>query len=312
MDSFYIAFNAVMPITFLVVFGYYLKQKDYLDKNTISKLNKICFKVFLPVLTFNNITKANIKEIFDIKLLSYAVISIVFTVIALNFIVNLFEKDKKKQGSIIQGIYRSNFVILGLPLTNHIAGTSGSAITSILIMVVIPVFNILAVIILATHSGKNKNIRQVFADILKNPLIIASVMAIVFSVLDLKLPTFADKIIADISKLGGVLPMIVLGGMLDLSQIYSNFLNIIISVLGKLILVPIVFIPIAILIGFRDEKMISLIALYCSPTAVSSAIMAGQMGCDEELAAQIVIFTTVFSCLTIFCWVFLLSYLNFI
>ncbi|EHL17966.1 hypothetical protein HMPREF9628_00564 [Peptoanaerobacter stomatis] len=312
MESFYIAFNAVAPISFLVIFGYYLKEKKYLAKETISNLNKLCFNIFLPVLTFSNILHTNVREIFDIKLFIYVFISIIAMVVALSMIVPFIEPDSKKQGALIQGIYRSNFVILGIPLTNHIAGNAGAFVASILIMVVIPMYNMLAVIVLATHSGRNTDLKNVLKEIVKNPLIIASILAIILSLLNVKMPQFVDKIILDLAKIGGVLPMIMLGSMLDFKKISSNIRNIFIGVFGRLILMPLIFLTIAIALGFSSEKIVALIAMYCAPTAVSSALMAEQMGCDYELAAQIIIFTTVISCFTIFLWVFTLDFLKFI
>ena len=212
---------------------------------------------------------------------------------------------------MIQGIYRSNFVILGIPLTSHIAGEKASAIAAILIMAVIPMYNFMAVIILSIYGGKSKiNIKEIAVQVIKNPLIIASLAGILISVIELKLPIYIDKAVVDLSKLGGVLPMFLLGADLDFSSISSNMKDLIITISGKLFFVPLIFLNLAINLGFSSEKIVALIAVYCAPIAVSSAIMAQQMGCDSELSTQLVVFSTVASCLTIFLWVFTLSLLK--
>ena len=311
MDSFNISFNAIAPITLIVIMGYLLKKYKFLDKPTIRNMNSLCFKFFLPILTFSNIIHTNVKEIIDTNLLIYIVLSIIIIIIISIIIVPFFEKDRKKQGSMIQGIYRSNFVILGIPLTSHIAGEKASAIAAILIMAVIPMYNFMAVIILAIYGGKSKiNIKEIAVQVIKNPLIIASLAGILISVIELKLPIYIDKAVVDLSKLGGVLPMFLLGADLDFSSISSNMKDLIITISGKLFFVPLIFLTLAIKLGFSSEKIVALIAVYCAPIAVSSAIMAQQMGCDSELSTQLVVFSTVASCLTIFLWVFTLSLLK--
>lgn len=311
MDSFNISFNAIAPITLIVIMGYLLKKYKFLDKHTIKNMNSLCFKFFLPILTFSNIIHTNVKEIIDTNLLIYIVLSIIIIIIISIIIVPFFEKDRKKQGSMIQGIYRSNFVILGIPLTSHIAGEKASAIAAILIMAVIPMYNFMAVIILSIYGGKSKiNIKEIAVQVIKNPLIIASLAGILISVIELKLPIYIDKAVVDLSKLGGVLPMFLLGADLDFSSISSNMKDLIITISGKLFFVPLIFLTLAIKLGFSSEKIVALIAVYCAPIAVSSAIMAQQMGCDSELSTQLVVFSTVASCLTIFLWVFTLSLLK--
>lgn len=311
MDSFNISFNAIAPITLIVIMGYLLKKYKFLDKHTIKNMNSLCFKFFLPILTFSNIIHTNVKEIIDANLLIYVVLSIIIIIIISIIIVPFLEKDRKKQGSMIQGIYRSNFVILGIPLTSHIAGEKASATAAILIMAVIPMYNFFAVIILSIYGGKNKiNIKEIAVQVIKNPLIIASLTGILISIIDITLPVYIEKAVVDLSKLGGVLPMFLLGADLDFSSVSSNIKDLVVTISGKLFFVPLIFLNLAINLGFSSEKIVALIAVYCAPIAVSSAIMAQQMGCDSELSTQLVVFSTVASCLTIFLWVFTLSLLK--
>ena len=310
MGSFFIAFNAVMPVVLLVVFGYFLKQQGYFSKTTIAQLNKLCFDLLLPIVTFNNIRRTNINEVFDLRFVLYTAGSILSAIFFLVIIVPLFEKDRKKQGVIIQGTFRSNFVMLGIPLSSYIAGENSAVLASMLIMVIIPIFNAAAVVLLSIYGGCTVNKKKLIMDVLKNHMIIASILGIIISLLHPPIPHFLDKSLTDIGKVGSVFPIIVLGAMLDFSKISANFKNLLITVAGKLIGMPLIFITLAVHLGFRAHEIVALIALYGSPTAVISAVMAEQLGCDHDLAAQVVIFSTVISCITIFCIVFILSFLK--
>ena len=284
MGSFFIAFNAVIPVVLLVGFGYFLKRQGYFSKATITPLNKLCFDLLLPIVTFNNIRKINLNEVFDLRFVLYAAGSILAAIFLLVVIVPLFEKDKKKQGVIIQGIFRSNFVMLGIPLSSYIAGENSAALASMLVMVIVPIFNAAAVVIFSIYGGCTVNKKKLVSDVLRNHMVIASGL--------------------------GIFPIIVLGAMLDFSKVSANFKNLSITVAGKLIGMPLIFITLAIYLGFRTNEIVALIALYGSPTAVISAVMAEQLGCDHELAAQVVIFSTIVSCITIFGIVFVLSFLK--
>ena len=265
MGSFFIAFNAVIPVVLLVGFGYFLKRQGYFSKATITPLNKLCFDLLLPIVTFNNIRKINLNEVFDLRFVLYAAGSILAAIFLLVVIVPLFEKDKKKQGVIIQGIFRSNFVMLGIPLSSYIAGENSAALASMLVMVIVPIFNAAAVVIFSIYGGCTVNKKKLVSDVLRNHMVIASGLGIIMSS---------------------------------------------ITVAGKLIGMPLIFITLAIYLGFRTNEIVALIALYGSPTAVISAVMAEQLGCDHELAAQVVIFSTIVSCITIFGIVFVLSFLK--
>jgi len=312
MGSLFVAINAVMPAVLLVAFGYFLRQQRYFNQNTIAQLNKLCFDLLLPIVTFNNIRKTNVSALFDISFVLYAAVSIVAAIALLVIIIPLFEKDRKKQGVMIQGIFRSNFVMLGIPLSTYIAGEDSAALASMLIMVIIPIFNGAAVIICSIYGGCAVNKKKLILNVLKNHMIIASVLGILASFTHPTVPGFLDKALLDIGKAGRVFPIIVLGAMLDFSQMSVNFRNVLITIAGKLIGMPLLFIPLAIYLGFSSQEIVALIALYGSPTAVISAVMAEQLGCDAELAAQVVVFSTVASCVTIFAIVFLVSFLKII
>jgi len=310
MGSFLVAFNAVMPVVLLVGFGYFLRQQGYLSKTTIAQLNKLCFDLLLPIVTFNNIRRINLNEIFDLRFVLYAAGTILAAIFLLVIIVPFFEKDRKKQGVIIQGTFRSNFVMLGIPLSSYIAGENSSVLASMLIMVIIPVFNAAAVVLLSIYGGYIVNKKRLIIDVLKNHMIIASVLGIIVSLLHFPVPLFLDKSLTDIAKTGSVFPIIVLGAMLDFAKVSANVRNLLITVSGKLIGMPLIFLTLAIYLGFDSDEIVALVALYGSPTAVISAVMAEQLGCDRELAAPGVIFSTVISCITIFGIVFILSFLK--
>ena len=116
MENFILSFNVVTPLFLIMSLGYYLKYIKLLDKQTLNVMNSVCFKIFLPILLFFNIYQSDVKSSFNINLIIFSVSSIVILFIILCFLIPKIEKDNKKRGVMIQGIFRSNFVIFGMPI----------------------------------------------------------------------------------------------------------------------------------------------------------------------------------------------------
>ena len=143
MENFILSFNVVTPLFLIMSLGYYLKYIKLLDKQTLNIMNSVCFKIFLPILLFFNIYQSDVKSSFNINLIIFSVSSIVILFIILCFLIPKIEKDNKKRGVMIQGIFRSNFVIFGMPIATSIYGEGNIGTTALLIAVIVPLFNLL-------------------------------------------------------------------------------------------------------------------------------------------------------------------------
>lgn len=302
------AFSVVFPLFAMMVLGYFLRQIKMVDDSSLKVFNNVVFRVFLPCLLFMNVYQTDIGKVFNPKLLIFAVSAILLVTIILFIIIPVIEKDKRKIGVMIQGIFRSNFVLFGLPVTVSLFGQENAGAASILIAVIVPLFNLLAVVTLEVFRGSKKiNFLKIIKGIISNPLIIASALALVLLLLGVKLPEIILKPLGEISKIATPLSLVILGGTFDFSALGGNVKNLVIAVLGRLIIVPGLVIPAAIYFGFRGVELGAILTMISSPTAVSSFAMAQQMDGDADLAAQIVVATTGFCILSIFMWVFVLK-----
>ena len=312
MDNLILSFNVIFPLFVTMALGYILKQLKMFDEKTLKIMNNLVFKVFLPILLFNNIYNTNLKDSFNIKLLSFCIISVIISFLLVTLIVPIIEKNNKKRGVMIQGIFRSNFVLFGLPVAISLFGEGQAGVIAILISVVVPMFNMLSVIALEIFRGGSINIKKIIKGIITNPLIIASALGLSMLLLNIKFPIFITKSISDISKIATPLSLILLGGSFNFCDIKTHIKQTSICVLGKLILLPIIMIPIGIYLGFRNIELVGIMLIFASPTAVSSFTMAQKMDGDDDLAAQIVVFTSAFCIITVFLWIFILKQFSFI
>ena len=312
MNNLIFSINVILPLVIEMALGQILRSTDVIDGNTSKKMNSAIFKLFLPVLIFYNVYTSEIADVFNAKLILYAVLSIFILVGILAAAVPLFEKDKKKIGVIIQGIFRSNFVIFGVPLSIALSGNSISGTVSVLVACVIPTFNLLAVIVLESFKGDKPDFKKILLGIASNPLIISSILGFVFLFAKIKIYAPVESTLKGIAASATPLALIILGASIDIKKIRGNTKQIAAAVTGRLIVVPAIFLSLAAILGFRNGYLAILIALYASPGAVSSYPMASQMGADGELAAQIVMMQTCLCSVTVFLFIFILKHLGLI
>lgn len=311
MSNFLVALYAVLPMFIMLAIGFIVRKINVIEESYISILNKIVFNVFFPFLMFNNIYAFDISAEFNAYLLLYAVIAVaVIYGLSVGFAL-LFEKSNKSRGALIQAIYRSNFVLMGLPIVGNIFGNGRLGMTSMLVTVIVPMYNILAVITLEVFRGESVKITKILKGIAKNPLIIGSLAGILAAVSGIKLPEIAESVISDMASAATPLALIVLGASFKFASIKLYRKNLIAVIFARLIIVPALSLSVAVIIGFRGIDLVSLIGIFASPCAVSSYTMARQMDSDYELSAGTVVFTTMLSCFTLFAWIYFLKEFGF-
>ena len=317
MENLVTSFEAVLPLFLCILLGMLLRRIGMLEEKTRQDLNKLCFKVFLPIYLFNNIYEIkDISAVFDLRLILFACVGLIVAFLLMMLIVPRLEKENARRGVMIQAMFRSNFALFGLPLAETLCGDIVGP-TSLLLGLTVPIFNILAVISLETFRGGKPSAKKMLRGIVTNPLIIASVLGIVFYCLKVYagfvLPTALHKSV--IVKLGNVatpLSLIALGSQFVVSSVKAFRWQLALTVVVRLVLLPLTMICIGVMMGFRNEFLVPIMIMFGAPTAVSSYPMAQQMGGDGDLAAASVVFTSGFAILPIFLFIFTLKSLGLI
>lgn len=312
MENFIISVQVVIPLFLSISFGYFLKRVGVLEEEMLFKLNTMVFRAFFPLLMFNNIYQADIGKVIDVSLILFAVLFVLLMTMALLWIVPRIEKQNNRRGVLIQAIYRSNFIIFGLSLVTTLYGSEHTGSVAVLVAIIIPIFNVIAVVVLEMFRGNAIQLGRVIRGVIKNPLIVGAVCGIVASFIKLPIPAVVAATIDDFASVTTPLALIVLGGTFRFSAYHKFLKPLVIGVLGRLVIVPGIGVPIAIYLGFRGAPLMGLLAMLGSPTAISSFPMAEQMGGDGELAGQLVVFTSAFSIITIFLWIFCLKQWGFL
>lgn len=307
MENLILSLNTVVPLFLLMMLGYFLKRIKLMPESILTQLNKLVFNVFLAASLFYNIYTTKLEDAWSTNAVVYIVVSVVLIFLLLLLIVPRFEKDKRKASVMIQSVYRSNIIVLGIPIVNELCGEGNGGLMSIIIALVIPMYNIISIFIFAFMGEDKPKISATLLKIAKNPLIIGSLLGILFITTGLKLPYILEKSVSSVASVSTPLALIVLGGFFDFKKLSGNVKQLVFSISARLVFVPLIFLGTAVFLGFRDSDLITMLATFCSPSAVTSFTMAKQMGADADLAAQTVVLGTLFSIATMFLWIFSLK-----
>lgn len=311
MSEFLFSLNVTMPIFLVMVIGWALKQIGMLDDHFVSVANKFNFKVTLPFMVFQDIAAVNIREVFDLKFVLFCAISTSVCFWGIWGAVKLFLKDKSLRGAFVQASFRSSAAVMGLAFISNIYGSS--AMGPLMIIGAVPLYNIYSVLVLTfeadTETKDTGKIKEACINIVKNPIIIAIALGLVASFFQIDFPVVVDKTIANVAKMAAPLALIALGagfeGKKALAKIKPTFWASAI----KLVIQPLIFLPIAVKLGFTGEQLIAILIMLAAPATPSCYIMAKNMKNDGVLTASIVVMTTLLAAFTLTGWIYLLKLL---
>ncbi len=307
--------NATIPIFLMMVLGFWLKKINFLDANTTSKLNQLVFKIFLPALVFMDLRKEDVTLIWDTKLVLFCFVVTILTILAA-VVVSLVSKDRAERGEIIQAAYRSGAATLGIVFMTNIY--DNSTMVALMIIGSVPLYNIVAVAVLYLASPDNSNQskaalwKNTLKNVVTNPIIIGIVLGLLCSVFKLPLAPVFSKTITYLGNMASPLALIALGASFEFLDVKEKWKETLVITCSKLLLWCIIFLPIAIHMGFRDEKLVAILVMLGSATTSSCFIMAKNLGHKGAISSCAVMVTTLVSSFTLTLWLFMLKMGGFI
>ena len=310
-SNFIVAVSAVVPMFCLMAIGAFVKFQKWLTEEELNHMNRMVFRVFFCCMMFHSIYTTELATSFRPKLMLFGACGVLIIFFLLMLIIPRIEPDNKRRGVLVQAIFRSNFVLMGVPIVANIFGDENIAVSTMMIAIIVPMYNILAVFALETFRNGRFALLPILKDIFKNPMILGGIAGAALLILGVEVPKPVLKPIGQISAATTPVALIILGASFRLGATHEHRKQLLGAVFGRLILVPAVVLSTAAYVfGFTGIEFVTLIAIFASPCAVVSFAMAQQMGGDSELAANCVVFTSGLSCLTIFCWILLFKTLG--
>lgn len=310
MNNLILTVNAVLPIFLLMIVGYICKQTALVTPGCVKEMNKLVFKIFLPVSLAKSLMNMDANIGGRVPMVAACMIGIFAIFLASMFVIPKLVPENERRGVMVQALFRGNCAILGVPLGEALFPGGDGGVIAMMIMATVPLFNVLAVFTLEYFRGGTCNFKKVLLGVLKNPLIWGCAIGFAIGRLPFDMPQFALSTVDKLAGMASPLALFTLGATIDLKKLGSNARILFWGVSSRLVFIPAALLAVSILLGFRGAEIVALLIAFATPSAVSSYTMAAQMDGDAELAAQMVMLTSVFSSLTIFLFVFVMKSLG--
>lgn len=304
MENLIFSLNATIPIFLMMLLGMLFRKLGWMDEVFAAKMNKFVFLVPLPVLLFEQMATVDFSEVWDIKFILFCFVVTAIS-ITISTLISLLWKDRSIKGEFIQATYRSSAALLGIAFIQNIYGTVGMA--PLMIIGSVPLYNIMAVVVLSVFKPGNNSfdkalVKKTLKGIATNPIIIGIVAGFVWSALKLPMPLILHKTVSSIGATATPMGLMSMGATFEMKKATSKMKPTLVAVFMKLIGFCAILLPVAAMLGFRNEQLIAILVMLGSATTVSSFVMARSMGHEGTLSSGVIMMTTLLSAFTLTMW----------
>ncbi|MBR4578883.1 MAG: AEC family transporter [Oscillospiraceae bacterium] len=305
MNPMALAFNAVFPLLAFMLLGLALGRRNILDRATTTGINRLMFRLCLPLGIFQSIYSADMRRDFDLTLALFVVISGAVLFVLISLAVKRRKEAADVAPVMVQGVHKSNYVLLGLPIAASFFG-SEIGMVAVLVAVITPLVNICATIAFeSARGGEQRHDGLYYWHMLKkivlNPLVLSSLLGLLANFSGLKLPAvILEGVISKLAAIATPAAMMALGAGFDFKSMKKWAGQLAFVCLGKLIIMPLILVPLAVWLGIRGANLLAVLIFSGAPTAVNSYSTAVSMGGNEELAGEVVAVTSLLSVFTLF------------
>lgn len=315
MDNLIYSFNATVPVFIVIVAGYLLKKAGWINEGFITSANKINFNITLPALLIQDMMNNDFLQKFDLSYVLYCAIVSSISFFGTWIITKAVMRDKTIIGEFVQAAYRSSAAVLGTAFVLNIYGDTG--MVPLMILGAVPLYNIYAVWILTAECPEKdtehtKTIKTTLKGIVTNPIILSIIVGVILSVLQVDFPKMIDSTISNFARLTTPLALLAIGGSFEFGKAIAKVKPAMAAAFLKLVGWSVIFLPLAVWLGYRDAKLMAVVIMLASPTTPSCYIMAKSMKSEGTLTSSVIVLTTMCSAFTITAIIFVLKSLNYL
>lgn len=314
MKDLIFSLNATVPVFTMILLGMLLKKIGWIDQDFASKMNKFVFLIPLPVLVFEDLATLDFDKLWDTKFVLFCFFVTIVSILIVT-IISFFIKRKDNQGEFIQASYRSSAALLGIALIQNIYGKATMA--PLMIIGSVPLYNIMAVIVLSLFSPERKTFNKevlikTCQGIITNPILIGIGIGLLWSLLKIPMPVMISKTVSSVGHMATPMGLIAMGATFDFKAAIGEIKTSLLATFIKLFGFCMIFLPIAISLGFVREQLIAILVMLGSATTVSCFVMAKNMGHQGTLSSTVIMLTTLLSGFSITMWLYILKMMQLI
>ena len=322
LENLLFSMNSTMPLFFIMLLGYVLHRTGFLSDAFVAGANKFVFYVALPVQLFRDLGKNDVRATFDGRYVLFCFAVTLACILVIWALAKLFLKGTGLVGEFVQVCYRSSAAILGFLV--FVVGTRIElvyhAMSSLMILGSVPLYNIMAVVILmleaptaqAQTGNMAEKLKKSVKGILTNPILLGIAAGFAWSMLHISMPAMLDKALSNVAGLTSPLALLAIGAGFKGQKALGYLKPTAVATVVKLMVLPALFLPLAVRFGFTDEKLVALLVMLGSITTPACYVMAKQMGHEGVLTGSVCVTTTLFSAFSLTFWLFVLRSLGYI
>ncbi len=307
LENLIFCLNVVLPTFTMILLGALAVYFGVMERPVMNKIGGAVFTWCISSRIFLDVSGADANQMKDLSMTMYCFFATVITYMIIWVLAWRFIKHKESTGAFIHVAYRSSFTILGLSMVRNMAGEAGVAKCAPLFSMVALVYNILAVLCLSRKNGSEEQeglaslgarSKDICCKLVTNPLILAVLIGLPFSIMNIKLPHLLLKPIQYLGDIAVPLALLCIGAGLEVSKIKSRLFYGITAALIKTLFLAVLVVPVAVALGFRGLDLAIIAILFTAANPSATYVMTAAMGGDGSLAAAGTLFSTVFSVFT--------------
>lgn len=295
----------IIPIFIIIILGWGARKKGFITPDFLEPANRLVYYLSIPALIFSSIAKASFHEQFDSTVLIITLVAATSIYVTGDILVRLLKMPPSRAGVFVQGGGHGNVGYLGLPIAFYYLGESGIVKASIICGFLMILQNLLSVVALQLHGGKDKRfpgVKAIFSRLLRNPVIIGAMSGIAVSALEINVPNVIER---SLNILGGLAPpmaLLLIGASISPHQMRRYILPTIGSMTLKLAVLPALALLLFSIFHVSPKEYLPALILLSSPTATIAYVMAREMDGDCDFAVSVISASTLFSAVTYVFW----------
>ena len=309
MQNLIIAFTAVAPTFIMMALGYGVRRSGRLDEKTIAAVNRINYYLFLPMLVVKNLYKENLDFQGALPLVLFCVAGVLAEYIFSYYFVHVMDPSPKRHAVLMQCFYRSNLIIIGVPVAEVLF--DDISLLALVFAFVVSEYNLLSSWSYEQDKGEADK-KKLFLTVVKSPLVLGTVAGVLINLLPFSLPYFLSSTVETMGTIGSGMALFLLGASFSFSGAKRDRRLVLVSSAVRLVIMPLIFVTASVLLGYRAQAVCAVLITFGSSIPTTTFTMSKVFDSDWELAGELVVFSSLIACGTLFLWIFALKSLGFL
>lgn len=306
----------ILPDFLIILLGALLSARFNYDRNFWKSAERLVFNVLFPPLLFLSVARSSASLSEAGYFLLVGVVTMLFAVLA-SASVKLFVKaDDWTHASVFQCGFRFNTYI-GFAIVLKLVGADGLALMALLISIWVPISNTIAVAVLAlavqkkensaSSAPKNRILINTVSAVVRNPLIIATVLGLAVKIVEIPVPTPAADFLNSLGKASLAMGLLCIGAGIKIQDLSRYKALIAACTVERLVAVPVIALAAGLITGLMPVEYATLLVFAALPTAQSCYVMTSAMRGNAPAVADVTACQTLASMFTLTCWSFVIT-----